>query len=437
MRRRATRGARASLIALALSLTASTASAQLAASSPEDDVVPGPHPFKEGQVIGIDNLDLLENYIPEPFWENRDYFFFEGMTLEIGAFYREYPVSEGRKLANEKFGGQAQLGRDDSLVGWTMGMPFAEIDPSDPEAGTKHAWNFHYKHDALEGKASFFFSYWDNGEMLPLSFEGTGWAMRLANRPDHMDRNGDIFNKETRMGAGGLHVKGPADYRGIRGLGYAYKEGDLPRDEARDVDVWVYIPDLRRVRRISGSTRTDPIAGTDMIPEDSQGFQGVVTHFKWKYIGETEVLAPMDTRLKGYPYSKDENFGPSGFSLGNDVWQLRKVIILEQEPKERHPYKRKRLWLDKETYTAHYAAAYDRRGELWKLILLNHRWTEHEDQPGRIEGINAFLPTATIVVNAQVGTGVRIETFDVQPTRLSRGKIRKLTDIGRLTRQGR
>ena len=79
---------------------------------------------------------------------------------------------------------------------------------------------------------------------------------------------------------------------------------------------------------------------------------------------------------------------------------------------------------------------YDRRDELWKLILLTHRWTEREDQPGRIEGINAFLPTATIVVNAQIGTGVRIETFDVQPTRLRRGQIRKLTDIGRLSRRG-
>ena len=52
------------------------------------------------------------------------------------------------------------------------------------------------------------------------------------------------------------------------------------------------------------------------------------------------MLAPLDTRLKGYPYNKDENFGPYGFSLGNDIWQLRKAIILDMKPKDRHPYKR-------------------------------------------------------------------------------------------------
>jgi hypothetical protein len=436
----------AGLLVLTLGAAPSTASAEAAAAAvsgavPEnaaaasEDALPG-FPFKEGQVIGLDQIERLEGYIPEPFWDNREFFFFEGMTMQIGEFYKDYPISEDRKAANAKFAGQARLGRDDSLENYTMGKPFPEVDPSDPEAGAKHAWNHHYKHDALEGKASFFFSYWDNGEQLPLSFEGSGWAMRLANRPDHMERNGDIFDKEKRMGAGGVYVAGPPDYRGIKGLGYAYKAQDKPRDEARDVDVWVYIPDLRRVRRISGSTRTDPVAGTDMIPEDSGGFTGWVTHFKWKYVGEADVLAPIDTRLEGYPINKDANFGPSGFSLANDVWQLRKAIILDQRPKERHPYKRKRLWLDKQTYTPLFAAAYDRRGDLWKLIYMNHRWSEREDQPGRIEGMNTFLRTSNIVVNAIIGTGVRIDYYDVQPTRLRRGQIRRLTDIGRLS-QGR
>ena len=424
----------AGILVLVMSAAASTASAQLAAVDAED-AVPG-IPFKEGQILGMDELDRIKDYIPEPFWENREFIFFEGMTMQIGPFYKEFPVSEDRKAANAKWGGQARIGRDESLENFTMGLPFPEVDPSDPQAGVKYAWNQHYKHDALEGKASWFFSYWDNGEELPLSFEGTGWAMRLANRPDHMERDGDIFDQEKRMGAGGITVTGPTDYRGIKGLGYAYKAGDLPRDEMRDVDVWVYIPDLRRVRRISGSTRTDPVAGTDMTAEDTGGFQGVVTHFTWEYVGEVEVLAPLDTRLKGYPYNKDENYGPYGFSLGNDIWQLRKAIILDMKPKDRHPYKSKRLWLDKETYNILYAAAYDRRGELWKLIYQNYRWSEREDQPGRIEGINSFLRTSNIVINVRIGTGVRVDNYDVQPTRLRRGKIRRLTDIGRLS-QGR
>jgi hypothetical protein len=404
----------------------------------EEDAVPGV-PFKPGDTITFQEVDKLRGYLPEPFWEWREYFFFEGMTLEIGEFNKDYPNSEDRDLATEKFGGQARIGRDNSLENYTMGQPFPTVDPADPQAGVKHAWNFQYKQDALEGQASFFFTYWDSGEQLPLWFEGTGWGMRLANRPDYMETNGDIFKKEKRMGAGGIEVKGPPDYRGILALGYRYKAIDKPRDENRDTDVWVYIPDLRRVRRISGSRRTDSIAGTDMTPEDQGAFNGVITEFEWEYIGEDEVLAPIDTRLMGYPFSKEENFGPYGFSYGNDVWQLRKVHVLEMTPKEDHIYTRKRIWLDKQTYQPLYGAAYDRRKELWKLIALNHHWSERTDLPieKKLDGINAFLPSCSVLVNVMTGTGVRVEVFDAHATRRRRGQIRKQIDIGRLSRKGR
>jgi hypothetical protein len=395
-------------------------------------------PFKTGDVIGMQDLEKIKDFIPEPFWENRDLLFFEGMQLEIGEFYKHYPVSKDREVANEKYGGQARVGRDESLENYTMGKPFPEIDPLDPQAAVKHAWNFVYKHDALEGRASFFFTYWDQGEKLPFWVEGVAWALRLANRPDFPDQGGDVFPQEKRAGAGGLKIDSPADLRGILALGYRYKDLDKPRDEARETDVWVYVPDLRRVRRISGSRRTDSVAGTDATAEDYGGFSGVVTQFEWEYVGEVDVLASRDTRLQGYPRSKDENFGPTGYSLANDVWQLRKAVVLDMRPKDSgHPYTRKRVWLDTETYDALYATAYDRRGDLWKLIYGTHHYSEREDQPHRIEGVNAFLRGSDIVVNVVTATGVRIEFFDAQPTRMRRGLIRKAIDIGRLSRQGR
>jgi len=401
------------------------------------DDVPAAIPFKTGDKISFKELSKIENYIPAPFWENRDYIFFEGMNLEIGEFFKDYPVSEQRIAATEKFGGQAKIGADGSLLNFTMGQPFPDIAADDPEAGVKHAWNFHYKHDALEGRASFYFTYWDSGEQLPLNFQGKAWGLRLANRPDHMDRGGDIFNDEKRMGAGGIRIDNPPDYRGILALGYAYKAADRPRETARDVDVWVYIPDLRRVRRISGSTRTDPVAGTDMIGEDQGGFAGLVTHFDWELIGEQDVLAPIDTRLRGYPFTEEEDFGPFGFSTANDVYQLRKAIIIEMRPKERHPYKRKRMWLDKETYQPLYVAAWDKRDELWKLIHLAHRWSERTDYKDKVKGVFTFLPNVFFVVNVVTATGVRVEFFDAHATRMSRGKIRKQIDLGRLSREGR
>jgi hypothetical protein len=407
--------------------------------APAQDAVPAP-PFKTGDVIGFDQIDKLEGYIPAPFWENREFFFFEGMQLGIGEFNKDYGQTEAWSGLTQQYAGEARIGRDGSIENYSFGQPFPEIAADDPEAGAKYSWNLDYRHDALEGRASWHFTYWDNGDALPLWYKGTGWGMRLANRTDRADKPGGSFwDEEKRKGAGGITVKEPHDARGIIGLGYRYLSADAPRDEARSTDIWVYVPSLRRVRRISSGSRTDRIAGTDMTAEDQGGFSGIMTHFTWEHVGEADVLAPIDSRLKGYPYTEDENFGPLGVSLANDEWQLRRVMILEQRPKDdNHPYQKKVLWVDKQTYRVLYAAAYDRKGELWKLISVAHRWTESPHQETKVgEELRTFLPVVNTLINPITGTGVRVEYFDVRPTRLSRGKIRRQIDIGRLSREGR
>ena len=41
-------------------------------------------PFKEVDVIDYKSVDKLKDFLPAPFWENREFFFYEGMELEIG-----------------------------------------------------------------------------------------------------------------------------------------------------------------------------------------------------------------------------------------------------------------------------------------------------------------------------------------------------------------
>jgi hypothetical protein len=40
--------------------------------------------FKEGDVIGLADVDKLRPFLPDEFWRNRDFFFYEGMQLTIG-----------------------------------------------------------------------------------------------------------------------------------------------------------------------------------------------------------------------------------------------------------------------------------------------------------------------------------------------------------------
>ncbi len=410
-----------------------------ALETPEEvDALPG-IPFQPGEVIDMNNLDKIRRYLPTEFWKHREFFFHEGMKLTIGEFYVDYSPSDARKALTEEYAGQARIGPDDSLENYTLGRPFREIDfENDPQAGTKLAWNTDYKHDALEGKASWHFTYWDEGgEQLPLYYEGTAWGMRLAKRTDRAEYGGRVFKKEKRKGAGGIEVEAPFDVRGVIGLGYRYLSSDGPRATSKDEDVWVWIPDLRRVRRLSAARRMDAIAGTDFTPDDGRGFNGIIPQFTWEYIGEAEVLSPINTQRLGYPFDKDAAFGTTGISLVDDTWELRKVWILEQTPKqENHPYSRKRLWVDQQSHNFLYAVAYSRRGELWKIIQTAYRWAGREDQPDRIEGMRTFVPVCDIVANVITGTGNRIEFWDARPTRLKKGKIRKQTDVGRLN-QGR
>ena len=404
---------------------------------PFEDVVPG-YPFQEGDVLSYQELDKLRGYLPEPFWANREYFFYEGMTLTVGPFKQDFSANDARKKLTARYAGQARVGKGGALENYTLGRPFPDIDPNDPDAGVKHAWNMDYKHDALEGKANWFFTYWDRGEQLPLWYKGTGWAMRLSRRTDRAEHDGNIFKKENRKGAGGIRIDAPFDARGLIGLGYRYLGADKAVEEARRDDVWVYIPWLRRTRRLSASERNDAIAGTDATADDYGGFNGIVPQFEWKYVRETEVLAAIDSTIVGYPYTEGANFGPTGFSFGSDTWQVRDVIVLEMTPLvERHPYSKKTLWVDKDTYIIHYAAAYDRRGELWKLIQPLHRWSESEAQEVKVPGLRTFFKVADVIVNVNTGTGVRLEHFDVQPTKLKRGQIRRQIDIGRLSREGK
>ncbi len=402
--------------------------------------------FKEGDIITLDSVDKLKPFLPEQFWDNRDFFFYEGMQLEIGPTQADYTASKEWNDMTERFHSQAKIGPDDSLVGWVTGYPFPQdqIDcKNDPQAGTKIMWSF----QALggDGHAHFFYSYWDRGEQLPLYYEGTGQSVRLSHRFEkvHEENGFDIFRGEKRKGAFGAEVTAPFDARGITLLTYRYKTSDNARSESRIDDTWVYVPTLRRVRRISTAQRTDAISGTDFTMDDLRSFNGIVPQYEWSCLGEQKIIAPMNSKVKGYPYEKDHNFGPYGLSFASDRWELRDAWVVRMTPKNAdHPYHHKDIYIDKQTFAPLYSFAYDQKEELWKILWHNHRWSQDESLTGEwfpgwaeVPDPRAVVVVADIIANVQTGTGNRIEFWDAHGTPMpSKGKIRRYIDVGRLTK---
>jgi hypothetical protein len=411
----------------------------------QEDVGPATPAFTEGDIITIDRIDVLERFLPKEFWANRDFFFYEGMRLEVGPMYRDYSPPEVYQQATEKYHAQVRLGPENSLENYRAGQPFPMegIDcKGDPRAGAKVAWNFVRRWAGGGGSASFYYSYWDRGEELPLYYEGVGRGVSLAFRPEpqYDEHDGDLFRGERRISASGPEVTAPFDARGIAVLTYRYKSAYGPPAEAKNDDTWVYVPTLRRVRRISTAQRTDAISGTDFTFDDLFSFSGIVPQYDWSCIAERDIIAPMNSKVKAYPYERDHGFGPYGLSFADDRWELRKAILIRFEPRnDDHPYAYKDIWIDKETMEPLYSFAYDRKGELWKIIWHNHRWSEDdfEEYEGweNVPEPRDLGVVCDIIVNVQTGTGNRIEIWDANGTPMgSKGRVRRFIDVGRLTR---
>lgn len=416
------------------------------AAAQQEDVAPGAPAFKEGDVITIDKLEQLRPFLPPEFWSNRDFFFYEGMQLEIGPFHRDYSQPPEFQAATARFKGQARVGPENSLENYTAGSPFpmADIDcKGDPQAGAKIAWNLDQRWEGDGTRTKYYYSYWDRGEELPLYYEGTSKTIKLSRRieTEYLDKNnGDLFRGEKRKNAFGIEVDAPFDARGILVMTYRYKDSEKPKATTKNDDTWVYVPTLRRVRRISSAQRTDAVSGTDFTFDDLRSFSGIVPQYDWECLGEMDIIAPVNSKVKAYPYTKDHNFGPYGLSYADDNWELRKAVKIQFVPhNEDHPYHHKDIYIDKQTLEPLYSFAYDRKEELWKIIWHNHRWSEDDpDYYAGWKGVPKPMDLRVVsdtIVNVQTGTGNRIEFWDNDGTPLkSKGKIRRYIDIGRLTK---
>ena len=435
--------ARAALLALMASLAcAASAVAQSDASTRADDAAAVPP--REGEVLSYDDARRLRPFLPPELWANRDFILYEGMRMEIGPPFADYSPPEVFERASRENAGTAKLGPDGSLEGYVAGEPFPmdEIDcPGDPDAGVKIAWNFDYRWQGAGAASHGRYTYWDRGEELPLYYEGSGRTVLLSHRPEpqYAKKNGDLFRGEERKLAFRVSVDAPFDAKGIALINYRYKSADGPLANTRNDDTWVYVPILRRVRRISSYQRTDAVSGTDFTLDDLSGFSGIVPQYTWTCLGEQDVLATVNSKVKAYPYTRDHNFGPYGLSFADDRWELRRTFKIQFEPRnDDHPYSRKVIYVDRNTSEILYSFAYDQKGDLWKMIYHNKIWSG--DVPELYEGWEGVpdprdnINVADIVINVMTGTGNRIEFWNASGTPISVGKVRRAIDVGGLTR---
>ncbi len=208
-----------------------------------------------------------------------------------------------------------------------------------------------------------------NADGLPAADRVVEW-INAVDEGDHVsrklsmrmtDKRGKVRERETlsyRKFFGDekrtvLFYQRPSNVKGTGFLTYDY------RDNARDDDQWLYLPALRKVRRISASDRGDYFLGTDMTYEDM------------KLEGKLE---PAD-----YHYQV----------LAEESLDRRAVLKLEGMPRSREiarelGYGKVQFWVDRANWLIVRAEYWDTRGKPLKTLTtadirqVDGIWTRHQ-----------------------------------------------------------
>jgi outer membrane lipoprotein-sorting protein len=137
----------------------------------------------------------------------------------------------------------------------------------------------------------------------------------------------------------------PADVKGTNFLSFTHKSG--PDDQ------WLYLPALKRVKRISSRNKSGPFMGSEFAYED---------------------LSSQEVEKFTYKYLRDE------------AYEGMDCFVLERRPVDKHSgYTREIVWIDKQEYRPHKVEFYDRKNALLKTLTyrdyhqyLGRYWRAHD-----------------------------------------------------------
>jgi hypothetical protein len=286
--------------------------------------------------------------------------------------------------ATEKYAGQVTLSPDGTaLINHIAGKPFPTIDSNDPWIATKLMFNFAAA-IAIDDSDTRNFDC-DTGQVgqdgAPLKVEKhflIDHIRRLFFRERLVvDPKPEMPNRDRARFKEALYpLIEPFD---LKGTGFTFTRYI---DETRQDDTWLYLPQLRRVRRLSSAQRSDALFGQDTDADSFEGYQGNIAWMTWKLVGEQKVLGTMHAESLPVAWGK-----PSGDFLHDDVWEPRDVWIVEGVSKlPQYAYSKRVIYLDKEVFRVPFTDMYDPAGELWKVWVNNYKFSK-EPMPGSKYGM--------------------------------------------------
>lgn len=315
------------------------------------------------------------------------------------------------KAATEQYSGQVKLSADGrTLENYVAGQPFPKIDANDPQAAAKVMWNFDRKWLVTDGQDLRNFDA-DTGVVNTGGKEMTVERHFLVDHLRRLYYVGRLFVEPKPVlepNDDGIHYKQglfpilePFDLKGVGILSYRYL------DPEKQDDTWLYLPSLRRVRRLSSAQRSDALFGQDTDVDSYYGYDGSPAWMDWKLLGEKTVLGVIHS--KNFPVKWAEGSGNFAF---DDVWEKRDVWVVEGVSRQpQYAYSKRVIYIDKEAWVVLFSDIYDRAGNLWKVWINDYSFKKQ-----------AF-PGAEIEYASEMGFGPAIVMADMQLVHATRASL--------------
>lgn len=141
-------------------------------------------------------------------------------------------------------------------------------------------------------------------------------------------------------------------------------------DEGRSA--WLYAPALKRIRRAPAVCCDNPYEGTDghMFYDQIDMYNGVLERFTWKLVGKREVYIPYNSfRIAGKKTKYADIARPGHVNPELPRYELHRVWVVEAEnkPNLRHTFKKRRFYVDEDSWNIVAIDNYDHQGALMQF----------------------------------------------------------------------
>ena len=377
------------------------------------EVLPQP-----GQTIDKNNVEKYKHLFPE-FWLDAFYTGFDGFLAPLSITIKKTdpnPMPKEFLAASEMNKGKYGLDSEGYITGGAyediVGYPFPDLTENDPQFPIKLMWNYDYKYtmDDMRGK---FLSYEKRkGSSMTIS-KTESWLISFQGR---------LYDDPKPL------YKTPQKYRSanlIRDLYPPVKRNFLTLlirniDQKESDTTFLYLPSMRRVLRGEAGQRSTPIQSSTQAPDDFFGFSGRIPEFTYKLIGDQKAVAMADSKWN-FENMDGKDLGDL-IPIETDGWEVRDVYIVEIIPKdEKYPQGKKVIWIDKETMTSLYAAAWDRAGALWKVWQIPNSKLKNNSGEGTSPyatnfGIDLQLGYSTQMISTWKLNGNGVKDTDISTT---------------------